>query len=880
MRACCSLPVSVVIAMCGFVPLVAVAADPPAALAKRAQAILKEHCYECHGEGGAAEGGVNYVLEVPRLISRGKLVAGNAVKSKLYTQVKTGNMPKDAEPLGKADIETLGQWIDAGAPDFNPPAAQREFISPAKMFEFVKADLETIDSRKRPLIRYFTLTHLYNAGLSDDELATYRNGVVKLINSLSWAPDIVVPKAIDPAKTIFRLDIGDIEWSAATWDRILAENPYGVTYDTAAATACYKHCTTTQPFVRGDWFVARASIPPLYHDILELPRTDLELEKKLQVDVKRNLQTDRAARAGFNGSGVSRNNRLIERHRSNLTRGAYWKSYDFGGNDGTKNLFANPAGRNGQDTFAADGGELIFSLPNGLQGYMLIDGKGERIDKGPINVVSDPKRPDKAVVNGLSCMSCHARGMIEKTDQVRPAVLGNPNGYTAEVLASVKALYPPEDVFAKLLAQDKDRFAKAVEATGAALGETEPIVTLALRFEEVLDLPLAAAEAGVSSTELVQGLGRSPALARILGALKVPGGTVQREVYLANFALIVHDLKLGTYVGKGVIPPPTLPTPTRPTPTPTTPTPPVRPTNGAKLITSASTGMKLTLIPAGTFLMGSSAADVRAALQADSTLIEVFLKREQPQHSVRITQPFYMGVYEVTQGEYESVMGATPSYFSKTGSGKSDVSGLDTSKFPVESVSWFDAIEFCNKLSVKDGLTPYYSLATVTRESGSIKSATVTTTSGNGYRLPTEAQWEYACRGNTTTPFHFGSVLNGDKANIDGNFPFGTATKGKYLKRTTTVGSYAANAFGLNDMHGNVGEWCFDVFDETAYGSRSGTTSDPAVTSGSEYRVLSGGSWGSFAGLTRAAIRERNSPGNRVYSNGGFRVVCVGVRTP
>ena len=95
-------------------------AQDAAKLAKAAQAILKEHCYSCHGEAGAAEGGVNYVLEVPRLISRGKLVAGNAVKSKLYTQVKTGNMPKDSEPLGKADIETLRQWIDAGAPDFNP----------------------------------------------------------------------------------------------------------------------------------------------------------------------------------------------------------------------------------------------------------------------------------------------------------------------------------------------------------------------------------------------------------------------------------------------------------------------------------------------------------------------------------------------------------------------------------------------------------------------------------------------------------------------------------------------------------------------------------------------------------------------------------------
>ena len=138
-----------------------------------------------------------------------------------------------------------------------------------------------------------------------------------------------------------------------------------------------------------------------------------------------------------------------------------------------------------------------------------------------------------------------------------------------------------------------------------------------------------------------------------------------------------------------------------------------------------------------------------------------------------------------------------------------------------------------------------------------------------GYRLPTEAEWEYACRANTTTPFHFGSVLNGDKANVDGNDPFGTTTKGKYLGRTTTVGSYAANAFGLNDMHGNVREWCFDVFDETAYGSRAGTTSDPTVTSGSKYRVLRGGSGAALPG-TLALPPASGAPPASVTTSAGF----------
>ena len=192
-------------------------------------------------------------------------------------------------------------------------------------------------------------------------------------------------------------------------------------------------------------------------------------------------------------------------------------------------------------------------------------------------------------------------------------------------------------------------------------------------------------------------------------------------------------------------------------------------------------------------------------------------------------------------------MGTNPSRFKS-------VAGQDTSRFPVESVSWNDAVEFCKKLSEKDGVT---------------------------YRLPTEAEWEYACRAGTTTTFHFGSMLNGDKANVNGSNPYGTATKGPFLQRTTTVGLYPKNAFGLFDMHGNVWEWCEDVYDEKAYASRSGTTTDPKVTSGSEYRVLRGGSWFNGSRYTRSASRSRYSPDDR---NGvdGFRVVIssAAVRTP
>jgi formylglycine-generating enzyme required for sulfatase activity/uncharacterized caspase-like protein len=294
---------------------------------------------------------------------------------------------------------------------------------------------------------------------------------------------------------------------------------------------------------------------------------------------------------------------------------------------------------------------------------------------------------------------------------------------------------------------------------------------------------------------------------------------------------------------------------------------------------STSTGMKLALLPAGDFLMGSSAADVKAALAGDNTVMEGYFRDEQPQHRVRITKPFYLWKFEVTQAEYRNVIGRNPSSFSSEGSRKEAVAGFNTDRFPVERVSWFDAVAFCNALSVADGLTPYYGMTGVERDSEaqSIKAATVSLSGGNGYRLPTEAEWEYACRAGTTTPYYFGSVLNGDKANVDGDFPFGTKTNGTDLGRPTTVddAKYPPNAFGLVQMHGNVLEWCWDGFDEAAYEGRGPLTNDPVIASPTDRRVLRGGAWFLSALNARSALRARNVPENR-FDLYGFRVA----RTP
>ncbi len=226
---------------------------------------------------------------------------------------------------------------------------------------------------------------------------------------------------------------------------------------------------------------------------------------------------------------------------------------------------------------------------------------------------------------------------------------------------------------------------------------------------------------------------------------------------------------------------------------------------------SRSSGIVFTVIPAGEFMMGSPESEVRRVFEH--------------QHRVAISRPFLMGIHEVTQSQYARVMGSNPSHFaaqapsSRSSSRGERIKGLDTRQFPVENVSWFDAVEFCNRLSERDGRAAYYELRDVQRKAGRIQSAQVRVLGGSGYHLPTEAQWEYACRAGTDTPFSFGSELDGSQANCNGTSPYGTTNQGNNLRRPAPVGSHAANRFGLFDMHGNIMEWCQDFYDRSYYQS-------------------------------------------------------------
>jgi mono/diheme cytochrome c family protein len=523
--------------------------DSATTIASKANNIFKSRCYRCHGENGVAEGGFNYVLDRDKLVARKKLVPGDAERSTIYRRVAKHEMPPPDEggPLPSGEADVLKRWIEAGAPPTQVRPDRPSFVSDEQLAALMYADLQSLTDRERRFVRYFTLTHLANAGLSADELQTYRHALAKLVNSLSWNREVVQPRPVDRAATILRIDIRDYSWSERTWRRILAAYPHGVLAETADSRALFDAAGSQLSHVRGDWFVATAARPPLYHEALALPESERALGEQLHIDVLQDVRQERVARAGFNGSGISRNNRLIERHESPY--GGYWRSYDFADTHGRHNLFAHPLGpRSVADELEADGGEIIFNLPNGLHAFMLVNGQGRRLDKAPLTIVSDSRRPDRAVENGVSCMTCHARGLIPKADQVRTSVERNPNAFSATEADAIRALYPTESALKALFAKDNERFREAVERTGCKLTATEPVAALVGQYEKELDLTLAAAELGLRPGELSARLTESVVLARTLGPLNVPDGTVQRQVYNDAFPDLVRELRLGTYL--------------------------------------------------------------------------------------------------------------------------------------------------------------------------------------------------------------------------------------------------------------------------------------------------------------------------------------------
>ena len=681
------------------------------------------------------------------------------------------------------------------------------------------------------------------------------------------------------------------------------------------------------PFVRADWFIATASLTPLYHEILGLPKTDKELEAQLEVNVAENLKNApgvRVWRAGFNESGVSVNNRIVERHKSRY--GAYWKSYDFAGNVGTQNIFTHPL------NFTHDGGEIIFNLPNGLQAYYLSTAEGNRLNEAPINIVSDAGSRDPVVRNGLSCMGCHTEGMKTFEDQVRLVIAQNLNPSYDK--AQALRLYAEKSEMDSLVREDIARYRRAIEAAGGVFGGSEPIQQLVKQFEGPLDAVHAAAEVGLETDDFLKKIRENSTLQNAgLLVLGVENGTVKRDAWESEFDAVVSvlqsrvDKSERVVVDKDLWPGRTIKKDWKDEPKRTVPPdevtdlirgPVVLPKykiqvkpNYPKEVQQAQkegtvilqatideNGIAKDIVALTNLGFGFEAAAIEALKKAT---FRPATKDGKPIILQEVQIPYEFKLFELTPSDFANTdMVLIPGGEFQMGSNDGGI----PDERPVHTVYvdafYIDKYEVTNaqykqfvdvnprweKKSIPDkyhdgNYLKHWNGNNYPRGKGNHPVTYVSWYAAMAYaqwankRLPTEAEWEKAARGGLVGKIYpWGNTVDSNKAN------YGP----KKYNGTTPVGTYPANSYGLYDMAGNAWEWCVDKYVRDFYASSPRRNPIAGAFSVSEVvnnfrnvkhnRVLRGGSWFNYPRVSQVDSRLWNNPKGS-YGYFGFRCVRV-----
>lgn len=544
-------------------------------LASAVKEIFRAHCVDCHG-AAATKAGIK-IMDRAQLVKKEALVPGKPEDSSVYSLMAATDepfMPPRGRPRVSADqVELVRRWIADGAPafpaDIQPPA-EKEKEKPLKdvvgvqyVLKKILAHVRTVPRDDKPFVRYFSINHVLTSGATADALEIERQALAKAMNHLSYEAELVRPEPIDPpVNSVFAIDIRKLGWhkqpfrvirddkdagasAVNLFDMILLEYPYAAIYeDSETFDSLVEEFLTpakqVRPvvYVRSDWFCSVVTQPPLYEDMLQLPFDLSKLEERLGVDAQANLDSFRAIRAGMVISGVSRNNRVVERQPARGTL-YYWKSFDFRTSRGEENMFRDPI------DLHPSGGEMVFALPNGMQGYYVADTRGVRLELAPTDIVTDKFAEDRTVRNGLACIRCHDQGIKDFVDTVRPAVEklpGSPGIRKRDVLK----LYPEQKVMDEWIRQDRQRFLGALEKLFGKKRFTEPLIPVSQRYlDKEISLTAAGAELGLADPTVLQPLFKQPQFAA-LGLMPLSAdGVVRRDTWEDYYDAVTRHLGLG-----------------------------------------------------------------------------------------------------------------------------------------------------------------------------------------------------------------------------------------------------------------------------------------------------------------------------------------------
>lgn len=531
--------------------------------------LFRKYCAKCHHDEKKVKDFdiLNHQVLMTKDSETGRryLIPGDSENSELWLRVggTESDMPPKKQPQpNQTERELLKKWIDIGAPGWKEPMTfDRERLGLSVLFKEIVADLQSFkELNDRRNQRYFSLLNLHNDVAVDESfLSMTRAAVSKLMNSLSWKFRISPPRIVGKTGILLAIDLRDYDWDESNrdlWDSVIGQDPYRMNYtDHNEYGPLQKQIETLMGlklsksvWVRADWFIATASVPPLYHRLLGLPESLEALEKQLGIDTAEDFRKGRLIRAGFSDSGISAQNRVTDRHRTDYGS-AYWKSFDFAsGSIATSNILKFPFGPEIPDhpfpnlVFKHNGGEMIVILPGGLQAYYLADGLGRRLDSAPTDIVQDSNAPrgNVTIVNGRSCMTCHTIGMKRIRDDLRTQA--HFDGPAGEFL---KKIVPSQDSLDKVINADVKVFRRSLEqAVGpfvsiAKAESDEPIGRVDSDYAKPVNLKALANELNLESVDsLVSAIKFNPSLKKYGLRKLLENDNTMRRVELENSPII------------------------------------------------------------------------------------------------------------------------------------------------------------------------------------------------------------------------------------------------------------------------------------------------------------------------------------------------------